>query len=212
MITYTNLTRRPEAARSLIGMTLPAFDALYAEFEVAYEERLATLTHTRRTRQPRQRTVGAGRRYTYNLRDRLLMTLFWLRVYTTYAVMGFLFELHPTNVEDNIKDVLATLAGMTSFTYERPAAERGKFGSPLGAAAAVMEAFPDVCLVIDAKEQRVQRPKSGRDDQGQPPPEAVLLGQEENTHAQESGGGAAGWAGPRGRPSRIGQCARRRHA
>jgi hypothetical protein len=212
MITYTKLTYRPEVACSLIGMSLPAFDKLYEDFEEAHAQRRQTMSQTRRTRQPRQRAVGAGRRHSYSLRDRLLMTLFWLRVYTTYAVMGFLFDLDPTNVEDNIKDVLATLAGMTSFTYERPAAERGKFGSPLGAAAAVMEAFPDVCLVIDAKEQRVQRPKSGRDDQGQPPPEAVLLGQEENTHAQESGGGAAGWAGPRGRPSRIGQCARRRHA
>jgi len=164
MITYTNLTRRPEAARSLIGMTLPAFDALYAEFAVAHEQRLATLTHTRRTRQPRQRTVGAGRRYTYSLRDRLVMTLFWLRVYTTYAVTGFLFELDPTNVEDNIKDVLATLDSMTSFTYERPAAERGKLRS----AQAVMAAFPDVHLVIDAKEQRVQRPKAGKDDDGRP--------------------------------------------
>ena len=162
MITYTRLTRHPEAARSLIGMSLPAFDALYAEFEVAHEERLATATHTRRTRQPRQRAVGAGRRYTYSLRDRLLMTLFWLRVYTTYAVMGFLFELDRTVIEDNVKDVLATLDSMTSFTYERPTAERAKLCS----AAAVMDAFPDVRLVIDAKEQRIQRPKAGKDDDG----------------------------------------------
>jgi len=168
MITYTKLTRHPEAARSLIGMSLPAFDALYAEFEVAHEQRLATLTHTRRTRQVRQRAVGAGRRYTYSLRDRLVMTLFWLRVYTTYAVMGFLFELDRTVIEDNIKDVLASLDSMTSFTYERAqgaaAAERGKLRS----AQAVMDAFPDVRLVIDAKEQRTQRPKSGQDDDGQP--------------------------------------------
>ena len=130
MITYMQLTRHPEATRSLIGMSLSAFDALYAEFEVAHAQRLATASHTRRTRQPRQRAVGAGRRYTYTLRDRLLMTLFWLRVYTTYAVMGFLFELDRTVIEDNIKDVLATLDGMTRFTYERPTAERAKFGCP----------------------------------------------------------------------------------
>ena len=36
-----------------------------------------------------------------------------------------------------------------------------------------MDAFPDVRLVIDAKEQRIQRPKSGRDDQGQPRPKGT---------------------------------------
>lgn len=164
MITYTKLTCRPEAARSLIGMGLPAFDKLYEEFAAVHAQRLQTLPQTRRTRQPRQRAVGAGRRYTYSLRDRLLMTLFWLRVYTTYAVMGFLFELDPTNVEDNVKAVLATLEQMSSFRDERPAAERAKLRS----VAAVMDAFPAVRLVIDAKEQRIQRPQPGKDDDGQP--------------------------------------------
>jgi hypothetical protein len=164
MITYNKLTRRPAAARSLIGMSLPAYDKLYEEFEAAHAQRLQAMSQTRRTRQPRQRAVGAGRRYTYSLRDRLLMTLFWLRVYTTYAVMGFLFDLDPTNVEDNVKDVLATLECMSSFASERPAAERNKLRS----VAAVMDAFPDVRLVIDAKEQRIQRPQPGKDDEGQP--------------------------------------------
>ena len=162
MITYPKLTRYPQAARSLIGMTLPAFDALFEEFETAHSERLQIAPLTRRTQQPRQRAVGAGKQHTYDLRERLLLTLFWLRVYTTYAVIGFFYELDRTNVEDNIKDVLATLAALTTFTYERPAAERAKLRSPQ----AVMDAFPDVRLVIDAREQRIQRPQAGRDEQG----------------------------------------------
>jgi hypothetical protein len=136
---------------------------LYAEFAVAHQERLAALRQTQRTKQPRQRAVGGGRRHTYPLRDRLLMTLFWLRVYTTYAVLGFLYELDVTRIEDNLKGVLATLDSMTSFTYERPGAERRKLRS----AQAVMDAFPEVRLVIDAKEQRTRRPKAGKDDNGQ---------------------------------------------
>lgn len=164
MITYTKLTRHPEVARSLIGMSLPAFDALYDEFEVAHAERLNSLTQTQRTHAPRQRGVGGGRRHTYALRDRLLMTLFWLRVYTTYAVLGFLYELDVTRIEDNLKDVLATLDTMVSFGYARPEPERRKLRSPQ----AVMDAYPEVRLVIDAKEQRIQRPKAGQDDDGHP--------------------------------------------
>lgn len=93
------------------------------------------------------------------------MTLFWLRVYPTYEVMGFFFSLNKTNVEDNLKDVLLTLETLTDFDFERPGSERQKLRS----AQAVMEAFPDVCLVIDAKEQRIQRPKSDKDHDRQRP-------------------------------------------
>jgi hypothetical protein len=90
------------------------------------------------------------------------MTMFWLRAYMTYEVLGFFYELNKTNVEDNLKDVLATLDTMTTFTFEHPRAGHPKLNSPQ----AVMTAFPDVRLVIDAKEQRVQRPKNTRDGQG----------------------------------------------
>lgn len=161
-MTYYNLSRRPTAAPSLIGMTLPAFEALYAEFRVAHQQRLIATTVTRRTKSARRRAVGAGRRHRYDLRDRLLMTLFWLRVYTTYEVLGFFYDLNKTNIEDNLHDVLATLETMTTFALERPGAERPKLRSPQ----AVMAAFPEVSLVIDAKEQRVQRPKNKKDENG----------------------------------------------
>jgi hypothetical protein len=117
---------------------------------------------TKRKGKPRRRAVGAGPKHRYDVRDRLLMTLFWLRVYTTYEVMGFFYDLDKTNIEDNLKDVLATLEVMTSFTFERPSAERKKLRSPQE----VMDAFPEVRLIIDAKEQRIQRPKNTKDDDG----------------------------------------------
>jgi len=164
MVTYAKLSRRPQAAPSLIGMSLKAFDQLYAEFTVAHAERLANLSVTKRKGTPRQRAVGAGGKHPYPVRDRLLMTLFWLRVYMTYEVLGFFYELNKTNIEDNLKDILATLDAMTSFTYDRPGPERKKLRS----VAAVMDAFPDVRLVIDAKEQRIERPKPQKDAQGKP--------------------------------------------
>jgi len=162
MVTSAKLRQHPKAAASLIGMSLPDFEALYAEFEVTHAERIRESRLTRRAKKPRQRAAGAGRRYRYDLRDRLLMTLFWLRAYMTYEVLGFFYDLNKTNIEDSLQDVLATLAAMTSFTFERPRAERAKLRSPQ----AVMDAFPDVRLVIDAKEQRTQRPKNTQDDQG----------------------------------------------
>jgi transposase len=163
MITYQRLQRHPEASSSLIGMNLAAFEQLYQEFAPRHQGRRAQATVTRRSGTARKRAAGGGRKATYALQDRLLMTLFWLRVYTTYAVLGFLYDLDKTNIEDTLKDVLATLDTMSEFTFERPSAERVK----LRTAQAVMDAFPAVRLVIDAKEQRIQRPHAGRDNQGQ---------------------------------------------
>ena len=160
MITYPNLRSRPAAFQSMTGMSVGDFDHLYHEFAPAHERRLQTLSTTKRDKRPRKRQAGAGRRHSHDLRDRVLLTLFWLRVYTTYEVLGFFFSLNKTNVEDNLHDILATLETMTSFNCERPSKERQKLRSP----AQVMEAFPDVALVIDAKEQPIQRPRSSQDD------------------------------------------------
>ena len=161
MITYEKLRRKPWVAKSLIGMPWVEFDQFYAEFETAHTERLWTST-TIRGKKKRQRAVGAGRKHKYDLRDRLLMTLFWLKAYTTYELLGFFYDLNKTNIEDNLNLILDTLASMTSFNFERPKADRQKLHS----VAEVMDAFPDVRLIIDAKEQRVERPKNKKDQDG----------------------------------------------
>jgi hypothetical protein len=165
MITYDHLASKPSAFKSLTGLEVAAFDALYTEFAPAHVQRLENTPLTKRTQQPRQRALGAGRPHQHDLRDRLLMALFWLRVYPTYEVLGFFFSLNKTNAEDNVKDVLTTLRTQTDFAFEHPTNERKKLHS----AQAVMEAFPDVRLVIDAKEQRIQRPKSTKDNDRQKP-------------------------------------------
>jgi hypothetical protein len=162
MITYTKLCKKPQVAKSLIGMSLAELDLFYAEFEEAHEERLQASQKTRHSQKKRQRSVGAGRKHKYDLRDRLLMTLFWLKAYTTYELLGFFYDLDKTNIEDNLTLILETLEGMTSFEFERPTADRKKLHS----VTEVMDAFPDVRLIIDGKEQRVERPKNKKDKDG----------------------------------------------
>jgi len=165
MITYESLRRRPNAFRSLTGYSPEQFDALFVEFAPAHEQRRQAATTTRRKGAPRQRAVGAGGQYRHDLRTRLLVLLFWARVYPSLEVLGFFFALDKTNVHDIVHDVLATLETLAHFPFERPPAERKKLHSP----AAVMDAFPEVRLVIDAKEQRIQRPKSSKEEDRQKP-------------------------------------------
>src|SRR6266540_5570279 len=137
MIIYQKVFKTSQVANSLVGMSLAEFDKLYTEFEYAYTVRESTLQYTRRYKSKRKRMLGAGRKHKYLLRDRLLMTLFWLRAYTTYEVLGALYHLDKTTVEDNLKGVLDTLAIMTSFHFELPQIEIPKLRS----VQEVMDAF-----------------------------------------------------------------------
>ncbi len=137
-------------------MSLAEFEQLYAEFELAHTARENSLRYTRRYRLRRKRIVGAGRKHKYPLRDRLLMTLFWLRAYTTYKVFGSFYRLDKTTVEDNIKNVLGTLATIRTFHFELPAPEVPKLRS----VQEVIDAFPEIRLIVDGKERE---PRMRRD-------------------------------------------------
>jgi len=159
MITFATLAARPSAFASLSGLTLTDFEALYQEFAPAYaKDRQDSLT---RAGKPRRRAAGGGKKFSQDGRTRLLMALMWLRIYPTYEVLAFFFSLHKANAHRGVADVLATLEAHTVFVCEHPAKDRKQLRS----VQAVMDAFPDVRLVIDAKEQRVQRPR-GYDESG----------------------------------------------
>ena len=147
MITYEKILKKPQVANGLIGMSIAEFDKLYAEFERAHFERVSALPYTRRHKLKRRRAMGAGRKHQYALPDRLLMTLFWLRAYTTYEVLGSLYHLDKTTAEDNLSDVLKALERMTTFNFERPEAEVPRLHSVQD----VLNAFPELRLIMDAK-------------------------------------------------------------
>lgn len=165
MFTYETMRRRPAAFKSMTGFSVEAFETLFGAFARAHHDRCQTSPTTKRANQPRQRAVGAGRRHSHDLRTRLIMALVWLRIYPTYEVLGFFFSLDRANARDNVRDVLATLETLADFSFERPAADRKKTRSVM----AVMDAFPDVRLVIDTKEQRIQRPTSTKENDAQKP-------------------------------------------
>ena len=80
------------------------------------------------------------------------MTLFWLRAYTTYRVLGTFYGLNKTTVEDYLKNVMDTLSMIASFKFEHPQAEVPK----LSYVEEVINAFPDVLLITDAEEYSVK--------------------------------------------------------
>jgi hypothetical protein len=154
MFTYEPLIRCPNAFRSLTGMTPTEFESLLTTF-VAADQRLRGQSRTTRQGKRRQRAAGAGHPYRHDHRHRLLMALVWLRVYPTYELLGFFFGLHKRNAQLNVRDALTILDTIDDFPFDRPGRDRQKLRST----AEVMAAFPAVRIVIDSKEQRVNRPR-----------------------------------------------------
>jgi hypothetical protein len=153
MLSYEEMCRHPGVFPSLTGMTRPEFDALLARFRQA-EADLRGRAESTRDGKPRSRAPGAGHPYAHDAANRLLMALLWLRIYPTYEVLGFFFDLHKRNAQLNVRAVLDVLDSLSDFPFYRPGPDRKKLRS----AAEVMAAFPNVRFIIDAKEQRINKP------------------------------------------------------
>jgi len=157
MLTVQSLRSRPARFRSLTGLTVEQFDQLILDVLPRY----AAAEQRRLWRPSRQRRIGAGRKFMRPLSERLLLALVWLRVYATYEVLGALFEVDKGTVCHWLQALLPLLREATAVDLQWPDPDRPKRDW-----ADLLRDFPDVEAIIDATEQRVQRPK---DPRGTPP-------------------------------------------
>ena len=93
-MSFRRLCKKPLLFRSLTGLAVPEFDQIITEMDSKYEE----YERRRLSRRKRKRDVGAGRPFKLKPRERLLMLLVYYRLYITYTLSGFLFDLDQSNV------------------------------------------------------------------------------------------------------------------
>jgi len=160
MITYDRLAQTPDAFLPLTGLTREEFDHLFRAYTTAAAAHRAARTHTKRGHRRLVRATGAGHPHDLDVRTRVVLTLVWLRVYPSYAVLGVLFGVDKPVAWHAVQDVLEVLETVPEFPFDRPGKDRTK----LDTADAVMAAFPAVRAIIDAKEQGFRRP-GGWEDQ-----------------------------------------------
>jgi hypothetical protein len=151
MLTTDQLRQRPATFRSLTGLTGAQFDQLYQEVAAHYDAAEAA----RLARPQRQRARGAGRKFSRPLADRLLMALVWVRVYSTYEVLGLLFGFNKSTICRRLSFMLPLLREVTSVDLRWPDEHQRKrdFGD-------ILRDFPDLEVLVDATEQRIRRPQS----------------------------------------------------
>jgi hypothetical protein len=151
MLRYTYLSRYPRVFRALTGLHVHEFDALVQELLPRYVE----AESARLSRPNRQRAIGAGHPFTLSTCDQMLLTVVWLRVYPTHEVLGYLFGVSDTAVHTTLKRLLLLFeqAGRDTMRLPDPGRKHRRQLSDL------LRDIPDLAVVIDTFEQRVQRPR-----------------------------------------------------
>ena len=151
MLSYERLSKKPLLFRSFTGLKVEEFDNIYnKEIEKRYcKHEVQRLTK----RKERERAIGAGRRFKLDVKNRFLMLLVYYRLYITYALAGFLFDLDQSSVcrdMQKIEPLVRNCLPIPQKIYN--------IAKRLKTPQEVEQYFPGFLAFIDCTEQQIPRP------------------------------------------------------
>ena len=98
-----------------------------------------------------------GRPFKLPLEERMLMTLMYYRLYITYGLLGYIFDLDQSNVYRDI--ALLEPVFKTCIPIPEKMTKRTR---RIGTIEELLELYPEMKAFIDATEQEIPRPKNKR--------------------------------------------------
>ena len=108
-------------------------------------------------RKNRKRTMGAGRYFKLDVKNRFLMLLVYYRLYITYTLAGFLFDLDQSNVYRDIQKIEGLIRKCLPIPQKIY-----KLTKRLQTPEEVEQYFPGFLAFIDSTEQQIPRPVNNR--------------------------------------------------
>ena len=158
-MSYSKLCKKPLIFRSFTGVTVSEFESICNEIEHNYEEheRRRLLSRTMTTKKKRIRDIGAGRPFKLKVKERFVMLLVYYRLYITYTLSGFLFDLDQSNVCRDIsmmEPLIKECIPLPKKIYKRT--------KRLKTIDEVEQYFPGFTAFIDSTEQEIPRPENNR--------------------------------------------------
>ena len=98
LLSYDRLSKKPLLFKSFTGLTVKQqFDEIYDK-EITKRYDKYEIQRLSKRNKDRERNIGAGRPFKLDLRDRCVMLLVYYRLYITYTLAGFLFDLDQSNI------------------------------------------------------------------------------------------------------------------
>lgn len=155
---YSLLSRYPNVFLKMTGLHVAEFSGVLKDVLPRFGEAEAQ----RLSRAERQRAIGGGRESELDGRDQILLTVVWLRQYPTHEVLGYLYGVSDSTVSRVIQRVLPLLeqAGRDTMRLPDPGRNRRRSLTQL------LADTPELAVVVDSFEQKVQRPKASEERDG----------------------------------------------
>lgn len=147
---YEYLSQHPSVFQKCTGLTVAQFAEVVDDVLPRYVEG----EKVRLSRPKRQRAIGAGHPYELEIRDQILLTVIWLRLYPIHEVLGYRLGVSDSTVSRLIDRVLPLLeqAGRDTMRLPDPGKKRRRQLPEL------LADIPELTVLVDSFEQRVQRP------------------------------------------------------
>jgi hypothetical protein len=152
---FDYLRRYPTVFLKMTGLRLQEFTELLDDML----PRFTSAEQARLERSNRRRAKGGGRHADLAPRDHILMAVIWLRQYPTNEVLGFLFGVSDSTVSRIVNRLVPLLEASGKDTMRMPDPGR-KHRKQLDT---LLAETPELVVIIDTFEQRVQRCKNRKD-------------------------------------------------
>jgi hypothetical protein len=151
LLSYERLSKKPLLFKSFTGLSVQQFDNIYDK-EITKRYHNYELKRLSK-RKDRKRTIGAGRPFKLDVKDRFLMLLVYYRLYITYTLSGFLFDLDQSTACRDIQKIESLVTQCIPIPQKIY-----KITKRLKTPEEVEQYFPDFLAFIDCTEQQIPRP------------------------------------------------------
>src|SRR6476661_4037293 len=152
MFSYERLSKKPLLFKSFTGLTVQEFDDIYDK-KIAKRYGKYKIQRLSKRNKDRERNIGAGRPFKLDLKNRFFMLLVYYRLYITYTLTGFLFDLDQSNIYRDIQKI----EGLIRLCLPIPQ-KIYKLTKRLKTPDEVEKYFPGFLAFTDCTEQQIPRP------------------------------------------------------
>ena len=152
MLSYDRLFKKPLLFKSFTGLTVQQFDNIYdKEIITRYDKHEIQRLSSKQRKSKKKH--GAGRPFKLNLKDRFVMLLVYYRLYITYTLAGFLFDLDQSNICRDIQKIEGLIRQCVPIPQKIY-----QITKRLKTADEVEKYFPGFLAFTDCTEQQIPRP------------------------------------------------------
>jgi hypothetical protein len=151
LLSYDRLSKKPLLFKSFTGLSVQEFNDIFNK-EISKKYTKHEIQRLSK-RIDRKRDIGAGRHFKLDLKDRFVMLLIYYRLYITYTLAGFLFDLDQSNICRDIKKIEKLIRQCLPIPQKiYPLTKRLKTPEE------VERYFPGFLAFTDCTEQQIPRP------------------------------------------------------